>query len=383
VNEPSRDNRNDATKGAVLIAAVALALVLANSPIAHAFAPVWSGPVHFWVNHGLMSLFFLQVGLEIKREVLVGELGTRKRASLPLAAAVGGMLVPAACYLAVASSYAVGWGVPASTDTAFAIGILGIVGRRAPARLRILLTGFAILDDIGAVLIVALFYSHGFSPLAFACVAVGLAGLAMLNRRGVRHLGPYLLVGAFVWAAMVRSGVHATISGILVAMTIPADGTPSPLGRLEDALEPVVTLAVLPVFAFCNAGIAISSDLLAVARHPTTLGILFGLVVGKPIGVFGASFAAVKLGWAELPAGTGWRDILGTAVLAGIGFTMSIFIATIAFGDDPNVSLDDAKLAVLAASFVSALAGAALLWRAPQRAPRRQRAGQPLSTTTR
>ncbi|HEY1585076.1 MAG TPA: Na+/H+ antiporter NhaA, partial [Polyangia bacterium] len=254
MNEPSRDNRNDATKGALLIAAVALALVLASSPIAHAFAPVWSGPVHFWVNHGLMSLFFLQVGLEIKREVLVGELGTRKRASLPLAAAVGGMLVPAACYLAVASRYADGWGVPASTDTAFAIGILGIVGRRAPARLRIFLTGFAILDDIGAVLIVALFYSHGFSPLALAGVALGVALLALLNRRGVRRVAPYLVVGAFVWAAMVRSGVHATIAGILVAMTLPADGTPSPLGRLEEALEPVVTLGVLPLFAFCNAG---------------------------------------------------------------------------------------------------------------------------------
>jgi NhaA family Na+:H+ antiporter len=199
----------------------------------------------------------------------------------------------------------------------------------------------------------------------------------------VRRLSPYLLVGALVWAAMVRSGVHATIAGILIAMTIPAEGTPSPLGRLEDALEPVVTLAVLPIFAFCNAGIAISSDLSAVARHPTTLGILFGLVVGKPIGVFGASFAAVKLGWAELPAGTSWRDILGTAVLAGIGFTMSIFIATIAFGDDPTVSLDDAKLAVLAASFVAALAGAALLWRSRQRAPLRRPARHGLSTTTR
>lgn len=362
--------------GIVLFAAVAAALVLRNSPLAPAFEWLWSGPLHHAVNHGLMTLFFLLVGLEMKREVVAGELGTRRGALLPLAAAVGGVVAPVALYLAVAGGeHARGWGVPASTDTAFALAVLGLLGRRAAPSLRLFLTAFAVIDDVAAVAIIAAFYSTGVSAAALLAAGAGLALLAAANALGVRRIAVYLAVGALVWAAMARSGVHATLAGILVALTVPR----VPLARLEHGLAPWVHWAVLPLLALCNAGVPLGGGAFAVLAHPAALGVALGLAVGKPLGVLAASALAVKLLGAELPRGTGWRQIAGAAALAGIGFTMSIFIATVAFGDEESLTLDEAKLAVLVGSLAAGLAGVALS--APR--PGALRASPPRSRRTR
>ena len=417
--------RTQAGGGLLLIACAVVALAWANSPFGGSYEALWStyvtvggGPLTLrmsllhWVNDALMAAFFLLVGLEIKREVLGGELATLRQAALPLLAAVGGMLVPAAFYVALNAGGpgAAGWGIPMATDIAFALGVLALLGSRAPLALKVFLTALAIADDLGAVLVIAVFYSHGGQPLAFVAAAVVLVALALLNRLGVRHPAPYLALGAVLWVAVLLSGVHATVAGVLLALAIPADRrtdpagfltqaraalaafadhvgpdrsepTPeqldavhaletsaedllSPLRRLEHALHAPVAYFVLPVFALANAGVAVGGGLGALLTDPVALGVVLGLVVGKPLGIFALTFLAVRLGLASRPAGVTWRHLFGVSALAGIGFTMSIFIANLAFPGDPAL-LDAAKVGILLGSVLSALFGAAVLARKP------------------
>jgi Na+:H+ antiporter, NhaA family len=352
-----------ASRELLLLFAVALSLVAANSPLSPAFAPLWTGPFHYVINHALMALFFLLVGLELKRELVSGDLRSPRRAALPAAAAVGGLVVPGLVYLAIARDHPRGWGIPCSTDTAFALAVLSLLGHRAPARLRPFLAAFAITDDVGAVLIIALFYSTVRSPAALLIAAGALAALLLLRRLGARHIALYLLAGVPLWIALDRAGVHASVAGIPVAAALPAHGTPSPLRRLERALDPWVAWGVLPLFALANAGVVLPDDPLAPLRHPVPIAIALGLLVGKPVGVLLACFAALALRLAHLPHELRFRHLLGAAALSGIGFTMALFIATIAFGDEPAVSLDDARLAILVASLLSGLLGALILAR--------------------
>lgn len=375
---------SDASRGVGLMLATAVALVLGNSPLAEGYHHLLATPLplgalrldaHGWINDGLMALFFLLVGLEIKRELLVGELAGWRKAALPAIAALGGMAAPALIYLATLGGFGVlggehlarGWGVPIATDIAFAVGVLGLLGRRVPPQLKLWLTALAVIDDLGAVLVIAFFYTGSLSlPALGGAVLVTLA-LVALNRMNVRRLWPYLVLGVVLWAALLRSGIHATLAGVILAFCIPEassqrgeqPGSP-PLERLEHALDAGVTLLVLPLFALANAAVAIPGAKLAETfAHPAGLGIFLGLLVGKQVGVYGASVAAVRLGLAELPRGVARRHLYGGALLAGIGFTMSIFIAELAFPG--SGLLDDAKRAVLLGSLGSALLGVALL----------------------
>ena len=416
--------KTEASGGIVLLAAAALALVWANSPFADAYADLWatyvtvgagsfeiSRPLLLWVNDGLMAIFFFVVGLEIKREVLTGELAEPRKAALAIAAALGGMAVPALLYLGVTSGTpaAGGWGIPMATDIAFALGVLALLGSRAPFALKVFLTAVAIVDDLGAVVVIALFYTAevkvGMLVASLACVAA----LAVVNRLGVQKPLVYGLVGIVAWVFMLKSGIHATIAGVLVALTIPATRridenvfseriasllghfnlglTPGnavpdadqmhavhsmesaildvepPLQRLEHGLHGFVAFFVMPVFALANAGVAFGADIAAMATDVVALGVMAGLIVGKPVGVMLLAFVAVKSGLAALPRGVTWRHVLGVSFLTGIGFTMSIFIANLAFGAGPM--LDSAKLGILAASLVSGVLGAAVLLTTP------------------
>lgn len=356
--------RSESAGGVVLMATTALALAAANSPLGDAYAAA-AHRLSFAVDDGLMAIFFLLVGLEIKRELVAGELAGVRKAALPVVAALGGMLVPALLYAAIChdTPYARGWGIPMATDIAFAVGVLTLLGRRAPPSLVVFLTALAIADDLGAVVVIALFYAAQITGWALAAAAALVATLVALNRAGVRRLPVYLVVGVLLWLAVLRSGVHATIAGVALGFAIPCaprDGEPSPLERLEHALEPWVAFAILPLFALVNAGLRIPWHHLGDAiAHPVTIGIFVGLVAGKAIGVFGATSGAAALGWGERPAGATTRHLFGAASLAGIGFTMSIFIATLAFGDGPT--LDAAKLGILGGSLTSALVGSATL----------------------
>lgn len=412
--------RLQAAGGILLMGAAMLALALANSPWEERYFALWHLPItfelgsfyishdlHWWINEGLMVLFFFVVGLEIKREVLAGELSSLRQAVLPVAAAAGGMLLPAILYLLVnyGRQGVKGWGVPMATDIAFALGVMSLVGTRVPLGLKVFLTALAIVDDIGAVLVIALFYTGDISWGYVALAGVFLLLLVLANWVGVRNPIPYALLGILLWLAFLESGLHATLAGILLALTIPARGTirseefierthhylhelknagetnkgllngqqqgslqeiedaaqeiQTPLQRLEHALNPWVTFAVIPLFAFSNAGVALGGDVLAVLLNPISLGILVGLLVGKQVGISLASWLTVKLGWADLPEGVEWRDIYAVGWLAGIGFTMSLFVANLAFNDVQNI--DAAKVGTLAASMVAGLVGFGLL----------------------
>ncbi|NOY26541.1 MAG: Na+/H+ antiporter NhaA [Oligoflexia bacterium] len=321
-------------------------------------------PLLLWINDGLMALFFLLVGLEVKREIAHGALSTFRKAALPVAAAVGGMILPAVIFTALnfGGEGQPGWAIPMATDIAFALGVLALLGKRVPLSLKVLLAAFAVADDIGAVIVIALFYSHGFNAAAFG-LAAALAGLlALLNRRGVKNLGVYLLVGAALWLAILNSGIHATIAGVILAMAIPLHGREdddhSPLVHLEHTLHPWISWGVLPLFALANAGVqVVGADLNPL--HPLALGVTLGLIAGKAIGIPLASFAAVRLGLAELPEGANWGHIVGIGLLGGIGFTMSIFVGTLAF--DSAVLLDTAKVGILTGSSVAAILGVGAL----------------------
>lgn len=367
---------SEAAGGIILMGAAALALVVANSVAGPLYARAlhaYLGPlsVQHWINDGLMAVFFLLVGLEIKREMLDGQLSTWPRRVLPGIAAAGGMGVPAVIYVAFNlgdPSTLRGWAIPAATDIAFALGVLSLLGNRVPVSLKVFLTALAIIDDLGAVVIIALFYTAGVSVLDLGLAAAVLAVLAVMNRTGVTRLLPYLLLGAVLWLLVLRSGVHATIAGVLLALTIPLRALPgrpddlagSPLHRLEHALHRWVAFAIVPIFGFANAGVSLAGFGPAALADGVTAGVALGLFAGKLVGVFGAAVLAIRLGLADLPMGAGWGQLLGTSLLCGIGFTMSLFIGLLAFPDD--VALQDrVKIGILAGSFLSGCAGALVL----------------------
>jgi NhaA family Na+:H+ antiporter len=361
--------------GLVLMASAALALVVANGPYGDVYdraLHAYLGPLSLlhWINDGLMALFFLLVGLEIKREILDGGLRTWPDRALPGIAALGGMAVPALVYVAVNwSSPATlrGWAIPAATDIAFALGVLALLGSRAPVSLKVFLTALAILDDLGAVVIIALFYTADLAWPMLALAGAVTAMLTVLNRLGLRRLGPYLILGAVLWLLVLRSGLHATVAGVILALAIPLRGSPgrpddgeSPLHRLEHALQPWVAFLILPVFGFANAGVSLAGVTPSVLLAPVTLGVAAGLFLGKQVGVFGGVWLAVRSGVAQKPSGATWRHVYGVALLCGIGFTMSLFIGGLAFANAPEFDTET-KLGVILGSVLSTLAGALVL----------------------
>ena len=364
---------SEASGGLVLMASAALGMVVANSALAGSYTELLHTKVAglsvlHWINDGLMALFFLLVGLEIKREILAGELDSWARRALPCIAALGGMIAPALIFFAInwqSPETWRGWAIPTATDIAFALGVLSLFGSRIPNSLKVFLTSLAIMDDLGAILIIAIFYATDLSFMALGAAAVITVLLFALNWFGVMRLAPYLLLGVGLWAAMLFSGIHATLAGVVLAMTIPLgsmgkeDGESSPLCHLEDRLGLWVAFLVLPVFGFANAGVALAGASVESLLAPLSLGIAAGLFFGKQIGIMGSILIARRTGIAHLPAGASWRQMYGVALLCGIGFTMSLFIGLLAFADAEHESM--VKLAVLAGSLLSALAGAAIL----------------------
>jgi len=362
---------SETSGGLVLMASAALGLAAANSPLAESYAALLHAPIAgldvlHWINDGLMAVFFLLVGLEIKREMLEGQLDTWSRRALPLIAALGGMVAPALVFMAInfedAGNWR-GWAIPTATDIAFALGVLALLGSRVPNSLKVFLTSLAIIDDLGAIVIIATFYAENLSIIALgAAVAVALA-LLVLNQSGVTRLAPYLLLGIALWVAMLFSGIHATLAGVVLAMAIPlnseTDHGHSLLHSMERALSPWVAFIVLPIFGFANAGVSLGATGHASLLSPLSLGIILGLFAGKQVGIFASVVAAKKAGLAALPIGANWREIYGVALLCGIGFTMSLFIGLLAFSDPEREAVT--KLAVLAGSLLSALAGTAVL----------------------
>lgn len=375
--------RLESAGGLVLMGAALLALIVANSPLGGAYGRLLEIPVAvrfgaleiakpllLWINDGLMAVFFFLVGMELKREVLEGHLSSLRRASLPLFAAVGGMAVPAALYAAFNAGDATamtGWAIPAATDIAFALGVLSLLGPRVPAALKAFLLSVAIFDDLGAILVIALFYTAELSTGSLAVAALLLIALFVVNRLGVTRPAAYVLLGIPLWVAVLKSGVHATLAGVALAMFVPlrppegeedAHGHGgSLLHRLEHALHPWVAFGVLPVFAFANAGVPVLSLSLADVLHPVPLGIALGLFAGKQVGIMGMSWIAVRLGLAAVPEGVGWRLLHGASLLCGIGFTMSLFIASLAFeqGGEAYFGLD--RLGILLGTAVSGVIG--------------------------
>jgi NhaA family Na+:H+ antiporter len=373
--------QHEAAGGIVLMAAAVLALILQNSPASHLYDALIETPVSFrigawelgkpllhWINDGLMAVFFFLVGLEIKRELLVGELSSRQQAALPVIAAAGGMAVPALVYCAINWGNGValkGWAIPAATDIAFAVGVLALLGPRIATSLKVFLLALAIIDDLGSIMIIAVFYTSELSLLALALAAVGIAVLVALNRKGVLSVAAYALVGLFIWVCVLKSGVHATLSGVVTALAIPLQPVQGQkngmLERLEEALHPWVTFGVLPAFAFANAGVSLAGMTVAKLTGAIPMGIALGLFVGKPIGIFGCSLAAIRLQLAGKPEGATWAQLLGVAMLGGIGFTMSLFIGMLAFPGPEHAA--DIRIGVLLGSVASALAGYLVLRR--------------------
>lgn len=373
--------RLEAAGGILLLLATVLAMLVVNSPLKDMYNALLDVPVEvrvggfeiakpalLWINDGLMAVFFFLVGLEVKREVLGGELAEPSRIVLPMIAAAGGMAVPAAVYTWInwGDPIAVrGWAIPSATDIAFALGVLALLGSRIPNTLKLFLMTLAIVDDLGAIVIIALFYTSDLSISSLVIAAVAIACLFALNRRGVLALPPYLLIGLVLWAAVLKSGVHATLAGVLVAMFIPFRSQPgadkTQVEKLEEDLHPAVVFGILPLFAFTNTGISLEGISLQSLLHPVPLGIATGLFIGNQLGVFGFSWLAIKLGLAKLPQGASWLHMYGVAALCGIGFTMSLFISSLAFEKaGPGFSVDD-RLGILLGSIVSALFGYTVL----------------------
>ena len=409
----------EASGGILLIICTVIALAWANSPWSDSYHHLWhtylsvnignflnlNYSIHHWINDGLMAIFFFTVGLEIKRELLVGELSTIEKASLPIAGAIGGMVVPAFLYIIfnIGGEGANGWGIPMATDIAFVVGIMALLGPRIPLTLKIFVLALAIADDIGAVLVIAIFYTAEISITALIIAGIVLIILAVLNKLGTKSLIPYTLLGIILWIAFLKSGIHATIAGVLLAFTIPAssryntqkfsdkvkdlinkfDSTGdhgenvlsnqerqtdvmaieescekvlTPLQRFEHGLHPWVAFLIIPVFALANAGVTLAGlDILAALFSPVSLGIIIGLFIGKQLGIFAFSFLAVKMKFASLPEGINWKILYGAGILAGIGFTMSLFIAGLAFNDPALIDLS--KIGVLAGSLFSGIVG--------------------------
>ena len=385
--------RSEASGGLLLMAAAALALAVANSPLAELYHDALETPVgpvltaklgpmtpHLWINDGLMAIFFLLVGLEIKREFVDGNLRTWHDRRLPVIAAAAGMIVPAAVYLALAGATPAlrsGWAIPAATDIAFAIGVLSLLGKRAPTSLKLFLTTVAIVDDLGAVAIIALAYTAAIDTLALGGAAAILLAMHFMNRSGVRSLWPYLLLGLLLWYAVLLSGVHATVAGVLTAAMIPVKATPgqpeagdSPLHRLEHNVTPWVAFLIVPLFGFTNAGVSLAGVGADQLFAPLPLGIAAALFVGKQAGIFGAVAMCAKLGIASRPLGATWLQTYAVASLCGIGFTMSLFIGALAFPSRPDL-IEEAKLGVLTGSVLSAMLGYLILRYAPPLPARR------------
>jgi len=382
---------SEAAGGIVLLLAAALALIIANSPLADAYfsfthwkiGPVLSdklGPMttHLWVNDGLMAIFFFFVGLEIKREFVDGRLSTWSRRRLPVVAAAAGMLLPALIFLFLTRENPAlnnGWAIPAATDIAFAIGVLALLGKRAPTSLKLFLVTVAIVDDMGAVAIIALAYTQSLNTVALLAAAGILAIMYVLNRNNVRTIWPYLGLSALLWYAVLLSGVHATIAGVLAATMVPIIRTPgrpdsktSPLHILEHQLDRPVAFLVVPLFGFVNAGVSLAGIGVEEAFAPLPLGIAAGLFIGKQIGIFGSVWLMVKAGWASRPRGATWLQVYGVSMLCGIGFTMSLFIGELAFpGSSPNAALlrEEAKIGILMGTIISAIVGFVLMRIAP------------------
>jgi len=369
--------RHDAAGGIVLALAAVLALVVANSPLAGGYGALLETPVAvsfgaaalekpliLWINDGLMAIFFFLIGLELKRELVEGELRRPRDLILPGAAAVGGMALPAAIYAALNWSDPValsGWAIPAATDIAFALGVLALLGPRVAPALKVFLLSLAILDDLGAIVIIAVFYTADLSLAHLGLALLPLAAMAALLRARVRRVAPTLLLGLVLWLMVLKSGVHATLAGVVAAFMIPVtarDGS-SPLHKLETALSPYVLYLIIPIFAFANAGVRLSGLTMAEMLAPVPAGIAAGLVIGKQAGVFTAAALVVVLGLARLPAGMGWAQLYGVACLSGIGFTMSLFIGSLSFADP--ALMDGVRLGVLAGSAVSAVMGLTVL----------------------
>ncbi|WP_282369778.1 Na+/H+ antiporter NhaA [Pseudomonas sp. PS02290] len=363
---------SESAGGLVLMGAALAAIIVANSPLAPSYFAalhsVWGGlSIELWINDGLMAIFFLMVGLEIKREVLAGGLASWGQRALPGFAAAGGMLVPALIYIGINMGNAEtlsGWAIPAATDIAFALGVLSLLGKRVPTSLKVFLAALAILDDLGAVTIIALFYSSGLNMPMLGASFATLAVLVIMNRMGVQRLLPYLLLGLLLWFFVLQSGVHATLAGVALALCIPL-GTPkeearSPLLFLEEKMHYWVAFAVVPIFGFANAGVSLSGITLGNLVDPVPLGVALGLFVGKQIGVFLAAVLAIRSGLATLPEGSNWPQLYGVALLCGIGFTMSLFIGNLAFPGAAHL-IDEVKVGVLLGSIASALAGVWLL----------------------
>ena len=372
--------RLESSAGILLVFATIAALVVSNSPLAGLYADflripfvvalgdlVVDKPLLLWINDGLMAIFFFLIGLEVKREVLEGQLSSRDQLVLPALGALGGFIVPAAFYAAINwgnASTMDGWAIPAATDIAFALGILMLLGSRVPLSLKIFLTSIAIFDDIAAIVVIAIFYTDALSLFALLAALSGIAALVLLNYLKVTRIAVYTLIGVAVWLCVLKSGVHATLAGFAVALTIPMRSESpgvSPLRHLEHALHPWVAYVILPVFAFANAGVSIAGIDADVVFGPVSVGIAVGLFVGKQLGVFGTVWLAVKLGLARLPAGSSWLSIYGVALLTGIGFTMSLFIGSLAFERGAFDHIAATRVGVLAGSILSAAAGYALL----------------------
>jgi NhaA family Na+:H+ antiporter len=368
----------EASSGLLLIAGAVLALIVNNSPLSALYqgfldtqvvaqigALKIDKPLLLWINDGLMALFFLLIGLEVKREVLAGQLSNPAQIVLPGAAAVGGMLVPALIYWWLNhndSAALAGWAIPTATDIAFALGVLALLGNRVPTSLKLFLMTLAIIDDLGAIVIIALFYTSELSSMALLLAAACLVVLIGMNRLGVGRLAPYLLVGAVLWVCVLKSGVHATLAGVALAFCIPlrTGNKPAPLATLEHALHPWVAYAILPLFAFANAGLSLKGVTLDSFTHHVPMGIAAGLLLGKTVGVFGLTWLAIKTGMAVLPAGANWGQVFGVAVLCGIGFTMSLFVGSLAFVPGVSEYAGEDRMGILTGSLIAALLGYAI-----------------------
>lgn len=374
----------ESASGILLVIAAILAMIAVNSPLQGWYELLLNTPVAvqigslkiakpllLWVNDGLMALFFLTVGLEIKREVVQGELADLSKAALPVIAAIGGMAAPALVYTAInhQDPHAMrGWAIPTATDIAFALGVLSLLGKRVPTSLKLFLLTLAIVDDLGAIVIIAIFYTTKLSALSLGVAAGALVVLFILNRRGVLSLTPYLLVGLVMWVAVLKSGVHATLAGVLLAFFIPLrtpEGSDHTVAEgLEHDLHGSVAYVILPLFAFMNTGVSLAGFSFTTLLEPIPLGIAAGLLIGKQLGIFGACWLAIQLRIAKLPSGVGWWELYGVALLGGIGFTMSLFISSLAFEGSTVVTND--RLGILVGSILSALIGYSILkWRLP------------------
>ncbi|NAW68617.1 Na+/H+ antiporter NhaA [Vibrio sp. V27_P1S3P104] len=364
--------KSEAAGGVLLVFAAVAAMLVANSPLNELYqhvlhAPVLGMSVAHWVNDGLMALFFLLIGLEVKRELIEGSLKSKEQALFPAIAALGGMLAPALVYMMFNSADPMasqGWAIPAATDIAFALGIMALLGNRVPVSLKAFLLALAIIDDLGVIIIIALFYTSDLSLAALGLCVIAIGGLYLLNRYRVTQTAPYLIVGAILWFAVLQSGVHATLAGVIVGFAIPLKGKHvghSPLKHLEHRLHPWSTFLILPLFALANAGISLAGISISGLTSTLPIGVALGLFVGKPLGIFTFSWISVKLGMTKLPEGIDIRHIFAVSVLCGIGFTMSIFISSLAFGSNYILLDNYARLGILMGSTTAALAGYMML----------------------